>query len=113
MNQSEETYLRDYRDAASKKTAIEGLIGTVHELCESLKDWQGTAAKMHATYSATDVGWSEERINSLASLRKLLWEYNLVVDRLARAWSEMKPEEKIGLCNPSALKHGNETKETS
>lgn len=103
MTQNEAAYVSSFRELAVKQQAIAGLIADLHSICKSLGNWRETAVLLASPAGTMRDEWRDDRIDSLGKLRKLLVEYEQSRSWVARAWSQLKEEERIGLAPPSSL----------
>jgi hypothetical protein len=105
IGQKETNYLDKYRELSKKQNEIEGMIGELRKICDSLKNWRETASKLAVIGSESrHPEWSEGRLKGVATLRMLLGEYESMMEQAMTLWSLLQPEEQTGLASPDSLK---------
>jgi hypothetical protein len=105
LTEAEERYLDKIRELAAKNREIVGVIANMKRVCESLCDWQQTAADLASPdgASARDV-WSADKIAALIGLQKRLVEYDQLMKTVETLWENLEVLQKDGLASPDTLK---------
>lgn len=102
MNQNEEAYLKKYRALADQRSKIEGMIGSLSGICQSLKDWQKTAAAL--CMPGGDPAWADDRLMELSALKSHLVVYYQQSEEIRKAWGLLAPDEKLGFSDPNTFR---------
>jgi hypothetical protein len=101
MSQPELAYLFKFRDAAKEQVSIEQALQNLAKLCDSLKDWKDTAAKLASQYPPE--AWQAEP-PSLTALRNSLVYYARLHAEAESLWNRIPAESRIGLAAPGSAK---------
>jgi hypothetical protein len=105
MTEPEEFYVAKFRELAAKNRAIVGVIVDLKAICESLNDWQKTAADLASPDGVSARSqWQADKTTAIAGLRSLLIEYDQLTKAVEMAWRPLSIIQKDGLASPETLR---------
>lgn len=105
MTDKENAYLVKYRELSQRKNQVDSMVRSFSAICTALKDWQATTEDLGSISSrATLEEWSDETLGKLSGLRKDIIYFHQTMADLAKMWTNLSPEEKVGLAEPATLK---------